>query len=206
MTRQETLTLMTILKAAYPSYYKGMSRSDADDIVNLWAEMFADDDVSVVALAVKSLINADEKGFPPHIGAVKAYMRKITEPVGMSEMEAWALVKRAITTGASMESYSRELGGDGRTSAQRKYDSLPKDIQAVIGGDAYGAQQLAAWAMLTPNEVDTVIASNFQRSYRARVQSNKEYAALPDAAKMLIYGLASKMALTEGEPWENEQH
>ena len=37
MNRTETLAVMSILKAAYPSYYRDMKRKDAEVVVNLWA-------------------------------------------------------------------------------------------------------------------------------------------------------------------------
>ena len=69
MTRSETLAIMSILKAAYPGYYRDMKRQDAEAVVNLWAEMLADYPANLVAAAVKSHIASDRKGFPPHIGA-----------------------------------------------------------------------------------------------------------------------------------------
>lgn len=96
MNREETLRIMAVLKASYPSYYRGMSRDDANSIVALWADMFKDDPVELVAAAVKALIASDEKGYPPHIGAVKAHIRKLTTPQEMTEGEAWGLVSRAV--------------------------------------------------------------------------------------------------------------
>ena len=72
MTRAETLAVMSILKAAYPAYYRDMKRQDAEAVVNLWAEMLADYPADLVAAAVKSHIASDRKGFPPHIGAIIA--------------------------------------------------------------------------------------------------------------------------------------
>lgn len=70
MNRTETLAVMSILKAAYPAYYRDMKRQDAEAVVNLWAEMLADYPANLVAAAVKSHIASDRKGFPPHIGAI----------------------------------------------------------------------------------------------------------------------------------------
>lgn len=42
MNRTETLAVMSILKAAYPAYYRDMKRQDAEAVVNLWSEMLAD--------------------------------------------------------------------------------------------------------------------------------------------------------------------
>ena len=65
MNRTETLAVMSILKAAYPAYYRDMKRQDAEAVVNLWSEMLADYPADLVAAAVKSHIASDRKGFPP---------------------------------------------------------------------------------------------------------------------------------------------
>lgn len=105
MTRQETLGIMGILRAAYPSYYRDMKRSEAEGIVSLWSEMFQDDSPQVVALAVKALIAEDAKGYPPHIGAVKAKMKDVAASLGIGPQ-----VVRAEDVDAFFHWASRELG------------------------------------------------------------------------------------------------
>ena len=68
MTRQETGIIMDILATAYPRFYSGPNAPDPVKAVALWAEMFAEDDVAIVAAAVKALIATDDKGFPPTSG------------------------------------------------------------------------------------------------------------------------------------------
>ena len=61
MTRQETGIIMDILTTAYPRFYSGQDAPDPRKTVNLWAGMFADDPVKLVAAAVKALIATDTK-------------------------------------------------------------------------------------------------------------------------------------------------
>ena len=96
MNRTETLAVMSILKAAYPAYYRDMKRKDAEAVVNLWSEMLADYPADLVAAAVKSHIASDRKGFPPHIGAIIASIVEISRPAELSEGEAWALIAKAM--------------------------------------------------------------------------------------------------------------
>ena len=63
MNRTETLAVMSILKAAYPAYYRDMKRQDAEAVVNLWAEMLEDYTADLVAAAVKSHKASDRKRF-----------------------------------------------------------------------------------------------------------------------------------------------
>lgn len=62
---------MSVLKAAYPSYYRDMKRTEAFAVVGLWQSAFRDEPAEWVAQAVRDFIAGDSKGFPPSIGAIK---------------------------------------------------------------------------------------------------------------------------------------
>ena len=196
MNREETLAIMGVLKAAYPNYYKDMKRDEAEGIVALWTEMFKDDPATVVGLAVKAHIANDKKGFPPHIGAIKDAIVKLKTPgeLELSELEAWNLVRRAIH-GASIEEWSRKKRYGDRTSAQYNFDNLPEVLQHIVGSPS----QLAQWEKLDDDEIDTVLQSNFMRSYRAKVGHVKEQMALPAEVREAMKMLGGSMRLSLGE-------
>jgi hypothetical protein len=180
MTYEETLSIMAVLKAAYPAYYKGMTKQEALAAVDLWASMFAEDDVALVTAAVKALIATDEKGFPPHIGAVKAKMRLLSEKPSMTEQEAWALVSKAIKN-----------SGYG---SREEFAKLPPEVKSVV----HSPEQLREWGMMDSDTVNSVVASNFMRSYRERMRHQKEMAALPGDVRALAAKLVSHLALEGG--------
>lgn len=193
MTREHTLAIMAVLKAAYPGYYRDMKRNDAERIVDLWTEMFKDEPAELVTMAVKTHIASDKKGFPPHIGAIKDAVLKIKSPETMTELEAWSLVRRAIDN-ASISPSSRVFRNgelDRRTSAERNFDQLPETLQRLVGS----ANQLAEWAMMDGAVVNSVVASNFQRSYRARADQIREQLALPGDVRSAMADLTGKMEL-----------
>lgn len=180
MDRTETLQILSVLKAAYPDFYRNMDRRDADAVVSLWEDMFRDDHVEIVAAAVKALIASDEKQYrPPHIGAVKAYIRKITQPQEMTEAEAWGLIRKAS---------ENSIYG-----SQTEFDKLPPIIQRLVGSPS----QLKEWAMMDSDEFQTVVASNFQRSYRAKATAEREYQAIPSDVKAIAESLSGKLALRD---------
>lgn len=181
MTRSEVISLMSILQVAYPSFYSKQNEGEIQAAVRLWAEMFADDDPAVVAAAVKALIVADDKGYPPHIGAVKAKMRKLTSPHEMSEGEAWGKISLALQNGIY--------------GAKEEFEKLPPVLQKVVGSP----NQLREWAVMDLETVQSVVASNVQRSYRTHVQREREYNALPNDVKALVSGLADSLALEAHE-------
>lgn len=83
MTREETIKVLAILKAAYPNSYKNMTREEAQGTVSVWAMQFAAFPVEVVLLAVNKIISSST--FPPAISEVKEKMR------GMY-WELWAIL------------------------------------------------------------------------------------------------------------------
>ena len=179
MDRADVLRIMGVLKAAYPSYYRDMGAKEANSIVALWEEMFREDDPQVVALAVKAHIVNDKKGFPPHIGAIKEAIVKIVAPEEMTEQEAWALVAKACRNGTY--------------GAQKEFDALPPVVQRLVGSP----NQLKEWATMDSHELQTVVASNFQRSYRARAAHEREYLALPGDVRQAMESLAGAFKMPE---------
>lgn len=177
MTRDEATAILAILKTAYPALYKNMSDEEIDDVINLWAAMFQDDNVKVVTEAVRAYIATDTKGFPPVIGQIKGKIREITHPQEVTEMEAWDLVRRAITYYNASEAFA----------------NLPLILKKIVGSP----NTLREWALMDVETVNSVIQSNFMRSYKAKVAQEKEYAMLPSSTKQLIAGLAQKYSLTE---------
>ena len=177
MTREETIKVLAVLKAAYPAFYRGMKADVLNGIVNLWASQFEGDDYKTVGAAVQAHIATDTKGYPPHIGAIKEAIRKITQPDEMSEMEAWGYVASAL----------RNSGYNSVT----EFDKLPPVVRRIVGSPS----QLREWAMMDSDTVQSVVQSNFMRSYRARAQHEREYLALPENVRELMAQLAGSMAM-----------
>lgn len=180
MTRQEAIAIMAMLKTAYPSFYKDLSKEELNAAVNLWATMFSDDPAYIVTEAVKSLICTLK--YPPTIADVKEKIAMITQPPTMTEMEAWDMVKSAISYYYAAE----------------KFERLPPMLKRIVGSP----NQLREWALMDVETVNSVIQSNFMRSYRAKMKQEKEYAMLPESTRQLIQSIADKMdmkAITGGK-------
>lgn len=172
MTIEETGIIMDILTTAYPRFYSGPNAPDMMKTLTLWAEMFARDDVALVAAAVKALIESDSKGFPPHIGAVKEKLRLISGEDEMTEAEAWGIVAKALRNSAY--------------DSREEFEKFPPVIKRIVGSPS----QLREWGMMDSETVHSVVASNFQRSYKAIVQREKELAKLPPDVKALVGKIA----------------
>ena len=73
MTREDTIKVLAILKAAYPASYRNMTKDEANGTVNIWATQFANIPYEVVSIAVNKLISTNT--FPPSISEVKEKIR-----------------------------------------------------------------------------------------------------------------------------------
>ena len=168
MTREDTIKILSVLRGAYPAFYRDITKQEAESTIALWESMFDEEPYELVAAAVKAFISGDAKGFPPAIGQIKERIRQITQPEEMTEQEAWALVSKALRN----STYGSE----------EEFAKLPPEIQCVV----HDPGQLRQWAMSPADEVETVIASNFMRSFRAKQKASKEFMALPTSVKQLM--------------------
>lgn len=181
MTAEDAIKVLSVMKAAYPRFYADMTKSEAQSVIALWADMFSEDSVEIVAAAVKSFIASDAKGFPPHIGAIKDEIYKLKHKDEMTESEAWALVAKAIRRSAYF--------------AKEEFDKLPEICQRLVGSP----EQLKEWALCESIDTMTVAQSNFMRSYKARAKTEREFAALPSSVKSFMIGCGNMMRLEDGE-------
>lgn len=184
MDREETLKIMAVLRGAYPGFYRGMTAADAKGIVALWQEMFSAEPYQLVAAAVKALIASDPKGYPPHIGAVKEQVRHISQPEEMTEAEAWAIVSKAL----KRSTYN----------SQEEFAGLPPMLQRLVGS----SNQLRDWALMDSSTVQSVVASNFQRSYKVRSAQKQALDKLPPE---VLAALPALRGLPEARPLPGER-
>lgn len=175
MTITETAMLMNILSTAYPRFYKEQTDAERKEAIKIWHDFFKDEDSKIVAAALKALIACDEEGYPPNIGKLKARIRQITQPPQMTEMEVWALVAHAASRGMY---HSKE-----------EFEKFPPIVKRIVGSP----NQLVEWGQIDSNQFQTVIQSNFMRSYRALAQHEQMQQALPDDIKRFLYDLNQKM-------------
>lgn len=167
MTRGETIKILMVIQAAYPNY----KPQDKTVAVNVWTEMLGDIPYEQVSAALKAYIQTDKNGFAPGIGDIREKAQMLFgEDVEINETEAWSLVLKAIRRSTY---YSEE-----------EFLKLPDIIQRSVGSP----RQLREWATL--EDVDgktlTVLQSNFQRTFRAEQQKEREKQKLsPDVSRLI---------------------
>ncbi len=74
-------------------------------------------------------------------------------------------------------------------NAEEEFSKLPSRIQEAIGSH----NVLHNWSQENINGIETVIGSNFMRSYKATVIRKKEEKQLPSSIKKMLGNVGSKM-------------
>ena len=174
MTREETVKIIRIMVDSYPNY----KPNNISETVDVWYMMLSDYDYNIVAMALKAYILSDTSGFAPSIGQLVAKIQTLTKPQELSEMEAWSLVKKAISNSAY--DYVDE------------FHKLPPIIQKCVGS----AYQLKCWA-LDEDFNEQVASSNFARSYRTMVARQEEYIKMPQEIKEVISAVSKNLYLPQ---------
>lgn len=197
MSYDESLQILSVICEVYPRFADGRNLETTAD---LWQKVFAADSYKEVEAALFAFVSTDEKGFPPAPGAIRALLNKLRQPEGeTTETEAWGLVQKATRNSIY--------------NAAAEFAALPVEIQRCIGSPA----TLREYAVMDSETLNTVVASNFMRSYRARAVQVREMQKLPPAVREVfgLLGDAMRMEkrleapkqqpLPEQEP-EPEQH
>ena len=168
MDKTETKKILSVFKATYPFYYKDADQDTLQAAVNIWNTVLADYDYQTVSNAAMAFIATDTKGFPPAPGLIVDQITKMREGIRMTEVDAWRYVRKALK--------------NARYGYREEFEKLPEIVRRCVGS----AEQLKDWVEVPVDELDTVVASNFQRSFRGRVENEREYMALPSKVKEFI--------------------
>ncbi len=90
MTKKQTIEMFTVLVAAYPNFDKFKDEEQVACMVNVWANIFADDAAAIVGMAAKKHIATSK--WPPSIAEIRDIMTDITHPDIITPDLAWAAV------------------------------------------------------------------------------------------------------------------
>ena len=172
MTREQTVDLVRSIVSIYPNW----KPENLTDTVNAWHWSLEEYPADKVKAALKIYVRTNNTGFAPSVSQLINAMYKPIENDRLSEGEAWALVKKAIQRG--------------NYYAEEEFNKLPEVVQRAVGGQ----EMIHQWAQTDSDEVNTVIMSNFQRSYKAILSKQEFKDRIPDPLAELAKGLADKLS------------
>ena len=172
MTLEETKKLLITINAIYPSWR--VENPEATTAAWHWAlEEYPAESVNA---ALQIFLKTDKGGFVPSVSQIIACMYKPTENDQMTEGEAWSLVKKAIQ--------------NGNYGAEEEFDKLPPLVQRAVGNSG----MIRQWAMCDTDEVNTVVMSNFQRSYKAMLSKQDFNNRVPIGVADIVKQVSEKVA------------
>lgn len=178
MTRDEFKILVKGMKAVY-AQQTFLPDKDAFD---MWFALLQDLPYKLANVAIQKHMLTEK--FPPTPAEIRekaAQMIEVPE-TEMSELEAWALVRKAI----------RNSG----YHAQEEFDKLPETCREAVGN----AANLEEWAKMDYEKVESVGQSHFIRNFRTAVLRIKEEQRLPEQMRKLISEMReSRMKIEDKE-------
>lgn len=164
MTREETVKIIRIMSDCYPNY----KPSNLSETVNVWQMMLNEYSYNQVSITLKAYVTSDTSGFAPSVGEIVAKIQLVSQPQELDGMAAWGLVSKALRNGTY--------------GAVEEFNKLPPLVRQAVGMP----DNLKNWATSDYQTIETVIQSNFLRTYETAVKRANEINRMPDNIKSLI--------------------
>lgn len=156
-----------IISRAIRAVYPNMLADDgAKDV---WYMMLADLSYQQVATALH--VHLQTSKYPPTIAELR---ENKAEQGGLSELEAWAMVRRALR--------------NGYYGAEEEFDKLPDLVKKAVGA----ASNLKQWAVSDSGMLETIEA-HFLKAFRIQQARAKQDAQLSPQVKNLLEEMSMKM-------------
>lgn len=164
MTREETVEIIHIVCDCYPNF----KPEDLSRTIDAWQVMLEEYSCEQVAVALKAYITSNTSGFAPSVGEIVAKIQLVSQPQELDGMTAWGLVSKALRNGTY--------------GAVEEFNKLPPLVRQAVGMP----DNLKNWATSDYQTIETVIQSNFLRTYETVVKRETEISRMPDNIKSLI--------------------
>lgn len=164
MNVNESKKIIAVMMMAYQNY----NPIDIDKTAKLFSEVMDDYSYMQIDMALRAIIATDTSGFAPSIGQLIEKVRSISCGAELSEMQAWALVSDALRN----SSYH----------AEEEFAKFPEIVQRAVGSP----NLLRSWATTDERSIESVVQSNFMRTYRAELSRKREVQTMPkDVLKIM---------------------
>lgn len=164
MTEEQVGKLLMTIQAYYPNY----NPPDKKVTLNAWYIMLAEYSEELVLQALRACIATNTSGFAPDVGQIISKIQTISQPQELDGMAAWGLVSKALRNGTY--------------GAVEEFNKLPPLVRQAVGIP----DNLKNWATSDYQTIETVIQSNFLRTYETIVKRANEINRMPDNIKSLI--------------------
>lgn len=164
MTKEQVGKLLMTIQA----YYHNYNPPDKKIAINAWYVMLAEYPEELVLQALRACIATNTSGFAPDVGQIMSKIQTISQPQELDGMAAWGLVSKALRNGTY--------------GAVEEFNKLPPLVKQAVGMP----DNLKNWATSDYQTIETVIQSNFLRTYETVVKRTNEINRMPNNIKSLI--------------------
>lgn len=155
------------------STFPNFRLDNVEGAVGTWQLLLDEYNANDVFLAFTSYCKTSGSGFAPSVAQLIEEMEKPKQHATMSESEAWALVRKAISRSAY--------------NSQEEFDKLPLNVKRAVGS----AEVLHYWAIDSEFN-NEVVMSQFYKSYRTATKREEEFSRLPAEMKLKAIQLCEK--------------
>ena len=163
MTRDEVKRIVMITQAAFPNW----KVEDKKTLLDVWTEVFRDDDPKVIEAALMHYIRTDTSGFAPSPGKLRTGFLEAVEDYDDTE-DAIAELRKAV---ARASYYSEE-----------EFRKLRPAMQKAVGNP----ENMRIWAQEDADTLESVTFSHIRRSYRSiKERERKEKSMKPMQRNLL---------------------
>lgn len=176
MTREETKMIIAMLSSVYVNEFSKLSEDKVKQMIDIWSMLLEDEDADKIANATKVWLKTSSNAFMPTPAMLIQKSYDLFEAKGLTEMEAWNHISKAIR--------------NGNYHAKEEWEMLPKEVQQMCSPN-----DIRDWASMDTSQVQTVVSSNWQRSFKVREKNRVDYDRLPNETKSLISELNLNMKL-----------
>ena len=168
MTKREVAQLLALMTTAWPRF-KAENEEEHLQRVDVWFEMFRDDDPSVVTAALKRLMITSP--YPPSIHDLRKQICEVQHPDTVDAATAWGLVADAVRW------YGWYDANDGMAS-------LPERVRKVV--------HAMGWREICEGQPE-INRAQFMRMYDTVSRREQELQMLPASLKEDIKRLSDGM-------------
>lgn len=162
MTREEFKLIVKGMKAIYtkPEFIPDQ------DAFNVWYMLLSDLDYKTTSIATQMHMRSSI--YEPKPADIIEQYNRLVNREELTEMEAWSLVSKALRNGIH--------------GAEEEFNKLPPLVQKAVGNHS----QLRNWATTDELSIESVVQSNFMRTYRSVCKRKKELEKMPQSIRSLI--------------------
>lgn len=182
MTVDEMKKILAYLRVSYPKSFEHLKTLEDEEMyLNVWYDIFREEDARLVMAAVRKAVSDNLTGFAPPIGVIREAMVDLTGVRPMPAEEAWKIAR----------SFWSSIGSDDPREIRSDWEQLPESIKRI-----YQPEDMVELGFrMSSHEVDAFEKPRFikawaeeekrQRSSVLRLPSISKY-ALETTGRLMI--------------------